>query len=73
MLVSWWHFQEITIPGGSSELEGQCAAIKAAAAGITLDGDNPVKIDVKEQDTDLTDEDLLTLSKIWPAPRADAA
>lgn len=70
---SWWHFQEVTFLGSAADFERHYAAMKSAAAAITLDGDTPVTIQIKEQEHSITDDELQSLAAIWPGLRTEAA
>ena len=47
--------------------------MKSAAAAITLDGDTSVRIEIKEQEHSITDDELQSLAAIWPGLRTEAA
>lgn len=67
--LSWWHFQGLTISGGERELEEHFTKMKQHAMDIKLDGDTPISIEIKEEETLLEDDDLATLAKIWPGQK----
>jgi hypothetical protein len=58
--TGWWHFGDITVPGGSQELE---AAYTSLYDALALAPELPIS---EESDIEL-DEDLLeALPRLWP-------
>lgn len=71
--TSWWHFLDITVPGGPQELQRVYDAIQAAAADVTIDGEKPVKVTIEEREHMMVSGDADRLCKIWPALAEEAS
>ncbi len=67
--LSWRHFQGLTISSGERELEERFANMKQHVLSIKLDGNTPIAIKFKEEETLLEDDDSATLAKVWPGQK----
>ena len=63
---SWWHFQDITVPGGTKEMQELLNRLLVDIRKLTLIEGEPLHMEIEEQTVNVEDADMDILAEIWP-------